>query len=122
MILGRRNITQGSAKPAVIVIIHEFNDRHIGFCEAVELIPAQAFGFQYRIEGLDVGVLIRRPHRNALVFDAQFIADCLKAITDKLRTVIRANNHSGIADLTDPPPKGALRHAAASSAVQLSPM
>lgn len=109
MILGRRNVPQRSVKPAVVVVIHEFNDRHVSFCEAVELTSTQAFVFQYRVEGLDVSVLIGRSHRYALVFKSQFIAYRLKPLTDKLRSVIRADDHTGIPNLIDPALKGPLK-------------
>lgn len=100
MVLGRGYIPQGAVKPAVVIVIHEFKDCHVGLSEAVELVPAEAFIFQYRVKGFDVGVFVRSPYWYAFMLQSESLACCLEAMAHELRSVIRADNHGSIASLS----------------------
>lgn len=64
----------------LVVILHVFRDRDVYLQKTPEVVLTVAPVFQDRVEGLDVGIHVRRVRRNPLVDKLQFIACLLELL------------------------------------------
>ena len=92
VVLRRRTLAQRPVEAAVVVIIEVVDNGCVGFRKRPEFVAPETFVFEYRMKCLDMGILVRCPQGNALVFDPKLLTRCRPDLTGELRAIVRPDD------------------------------